>query len=134
MHRTTALASSALLAGAVLLGACGDDESAGDRVCEDRSDVRDGLSELVDDVAAGNFGEAQDELSDVEEDLRELQDSFSDLSAEEREQLQPEIDELESQVRALGDAESMDDLSAGADDVVSTLDSILGQIGDSLSC
>ena len=74
------------------------------------------------------------ELSDVEGDLRELQSSFEDLTAEQREELQPEIDELESQVRALGDAESLDDLSAEADEIVSSLDSILGQIGDSLSC
>ena len=134
MHRTTVLAAVLAIAAAGFAGACGDDDSASDQVCEDRSDVREGLSEVADDVAAGNFGEAQDELSDVQEDFQELQNSFEDLSAEEREELQPDIDELESQVSSLGDAQSLDDLEAGAGDVVSSIDSILSQIGDSLSC
>ena len=133
MHRATALASLAVLAGALLLGACGDDESASGQVCEDRSDVREGVND-VSDLAAGNFGEAQDELSDVREDLDELQGSVEDLSADERDRLQPDMDELQSQIESLGDAQSADDLSAGVEDVVSSVESILGQIGDALTC
>ena len=66
-------------------------------------------------MAAGNLGEAQDELSGVEEEFRDLQSSLDDLSAEpSARSSQPEVDELEAQVSDLSNAESMDDLSTGA--------------------
>ena len=34
----------------------------------------------------------------------------------------------------LSDADSMEDLSTGSNDVVTSVESILGQVGDALSC
>ena len=134
MHRTrlSPLAGAVALA-ALLLGACSD-ESASEQVCDDRSELSDQMNEVADQVAEGNLGEAQDELSGVEEEFRDLQSSLDDLSAEQREELAPEVDELEAQVSDLSNAESMDDLSTGAGDVVASVESILGQVGDALSC
>ena len=134
MRRTTVAVALAAVTFAAGLGACSDDESASDQVCEDRADLGEQMDDVADELAAGNLGEAREEMGDVEDDLGDLQSSLEDLSAEQRQELAPEVDELESQVADLGEAESLDDLSAGADEAVTSVESILGQISDSLSC
>jgi peptidoglycan hydrolase CwlO-like protein len=133
MRRTAVATALGVVTFAALLGACSD-ESASDEVCDDRADLRDRMGEIADDLAAGNLGDAEEALGDAQDDLDELKSSLDDLSAEQRQELEPEVAELETQVNALTEAESVDDLSARAGDVADTAESILGQIGDSLSC
>lgn len=133
MPRAATVTALLGLAGTVLLGACSD-ESAGERVCDDRSELREQVQDVMDDVAAGNLGDARDGLDDVRQGYDELRSSVGDLAADERDELQPQVDELESQIAALGDAESADDLSATASQAVDSAKSILRQVGATLDC
>jgi hypothetical protein len=59
-------AVASLLAAVLLLAAagCGDDASASDRVCDARSELRDNVQAVGDDVAEGNLGDARDGLDE----------------------------------------------------------------------
>jgi predicted nucleic acid-binding Zn-ribbon protein len=117
-----------------LASGCGDDESAEDQVCDARSELRDDLDNAAADVSDANFGEASDDLSEARDAYDELADAVGELAQEQREALAPQVDALESDIAALQDAESLDDLSAGLDTVVSQAESIFDEITDTLNC
>ena len=117
-----------------LASACGDDPSAEDQVCDAGSDLREALENTAADVSDANFGEASDDLSEAGDAYDELADAVGELAQEEREALAPQIDALESDIAALQDAESLDDVSAGLDTVVSQAQSIFDEITDTLNC
>lgn len=127
---------ASLLAVVLLLAAagCGDDESASDRVCDARSELRDDLQAVVDDVSEGNLGEAQDGLDDVQSAYDDLASAVSDLEGEQREALEPEVDQLESDVAELEDADSLDELGAGVESVLDSAETIVQDIGEALDC
>jgi uncharacterized protein (DUF3084 family) len=126
-----ALAGTVLVAAS--LWACGDD-SASSQVCDARRDLEESVSEAADAAAAGNLDDAGDELDDVREDYDELQSALGELSEDERQELAPQVDDIEAQIGDLGDAESLEDLGARADDLLDDTGSILGQITDDLDC
>ena len=117
-----------------LASGCGDDPSAEDQVCDARSEPRDAVDNVAADVSAANFGEASDDLSEAGDAYDELADAAGDLAQEQREALEPQVDALESDIAALQDAESLDDVSAGLDTVVSQAESIFDEITDTLNC
>jgi hypothetical protein len=118
--------------------ACGDDEgdaeSASDQVCDARSELSDDLQGVVDDVADGNLGEARDQLDDVQSSLDDLSGALDDLEQEQREELEPHVDHLQSELAELDDAESLDELSSTVDSALASVESILGDVGESLDC
>ena len=117
-----------------LASGCGDDPSAEDQVCDAGSDLRGALDDAVADVREANFGEASDDLSEAGDAYDELADAVSELAQDERETLAPQVDALESDIAALQDAESLDDVSAGLDTVVSQAQTIFDEITDTLNC
>jgi polyhydroxyalkanoate synthesis regulator phasin len=129
-------AVASLLAAVLLLAAagCGDDESASDRVCDARSVLRDDVQAVVDDVADGNLGDARDGLDEVQSASDDLASAVSDLGEEQRAALEPEVDQLESQVAELNNAESLEELGTGVDSVVANAESIVQDVGETLDC
>jgi len=133
-RRRTALCVVTAGMAVLMLAACGDDESASDEVCDARSSLRDSVESVTSDIGEGNFGEAQDELSDVREDYDELVSALGDLSEEQRSALQPEVDSLRSAVEALPQADSLEDLGSGIDAVLADVQGIYDSITQSLDC
>ena len=103
-------------------------------MCDARTELRDSLDAVADDVRAANFGEASDDLSAVGDAYDELAAAVGDLAQEERDALAPQVDALESDIAALTDVQSLDELSAGLDAVVSQADGIYDDITDTLNC
>jgi hypothetical protein len=127
---------SAAVAGVAVLtlAACGDDESATDQVCDARSSLRDSVESVTSDISEGNFGEARDELGDVQEDYDELVSALGELSDEQQSALQPEVDALRSAVEALPQAENLEDLGTGIETVLTDVQGIYDSITQSLDC
>jgi hypothetical protein len=128
--------ASLIAALALLAGACSDDDSgsASAQVCDARAAVDDSLGNVADDVAAGNLGDARDDLDEAEKDLDNLRAAVNDLAEGEREDLAPEVDQLESDIADLTDADSLDALGTQVDSVMSQAGSIIDQIASSLDC
>jgi hypothetical protein len=58
----------------------------------------------------------------------------SDLGEEQRAALEPDVDQLESQVAELDNADSLEELGAGVDSVVANAESIVQVVGETLDC
>ena len=86
---------------AFTLAACGDDESATDRACDARSDLRSAIEAVGEDLAAANLGDARDSLTEVGDALGELSDALSDVADEQAEELRPEADAGRASVEGL---------------------------------
>jgi outer membrane murein-binding lipoprotein Lpp len=113
---------------------CSDDPSAEEQVCDARSELRDALDQVATDVKAANFGDASDDLSQVGEAYDGLVSAVDDLAQEQRDALAPQVDALKSDITALTDAQSLDDLRTGLDTVVSQAQTIYDEIANTLSC
>lgn len=103
-------------------------------MCDARSELRDSLDAVADDVRAANFGDASDEISNVRDAYDELAAAVNDLGQQQREALAPQVDALESDLASLQEAQSLDDVSASLDAVMSQAESIYEEITDTLSC
>jgi hypothetical protein len=133
MRRTT-LAILATLA-ALGLASCGDDdqssvEAARDEACDARSEVRDGLDAVAEDIRAGNLGDAQDDIAALRDDLVELGTAVADLTEEQRAAVQPQVDAISDALGAI----SLDDLGsveAAFDTVRAEVDTALDTIESS---
>jgi hypothetical protein len=126
-------AAAAVVALAVAAG-CNDDPSAQEQVCDARSDLRDALDDVSEDVQAANLGDAQEALGEVGDAYDELTAALEDLAQEEREALAPEVEALQSDIQSLRDVQSLDQLRAGLDAVMSQAQVIYDDITDTLSC
>ena len=103
-------------------------------MCDAGSELRDALDQVATDIQAGNFGDASDDLSQVSEAYDGLASEVGELAQEERDALAPQVDALESDITALPDAQSLDDLQAGLESVVSQAGTIFDDITDTLNC
>ncbi|HXW79464.1 MAG TPA: hypothetical protein VEJ84_08190 [Acidimicrobiales bacterium] len=130
----TAFVMAALSAGA--LGACGgsSQSAAATQVCTDRTNLSKAVDTVVTDLKNLNFGKAKDGLSTVDDALQQLQKSVSKLKEEEQKALEPQIDDLKSDLADLKNVRSLSDLSAGWDKVTTQFQSISNQIVDTLKC
>jgi len=113
---------------------CNDDPSAEEQVCDARSELRDALDQVATDIQAANFGDASDDLSQVRETYDELASEVDDLAQEQRDALAPQVDALETEITSLSDAQSLDELQAGLETVVSQAETVFDEITDTLSC
>jgi uncharacterized phage infection (PIP) family protein YhgE len=123
-----------VLAVAGAAAGCGDDPSAEEQVCDAGSELRASLDQVATDIQAANFGDASDDLSQVGEAYDGLVSAVGDLAEEQRDALAPQVDALASDITSLADAQSLDDLQAGFDTVVSQAETIYDEITDTLSC
>jgi len=120
-----------LVAGA----ACsGDSKSASQQVCESRSDFSSAVSKVGDDLKSANFGEARSNASSVQSTFSDLVDSFNKLTQEQRQQLQPQVDKVKSDVSSFSDVRTLDQLQTSIDTTQSDVQAVLDQIQKSLSC
>jgi hypothetical protein len=122
---------------AVLLGAAGcgsDSKSAAQQVCDARKDLSDAVGKVADDAKAGNFGTAQEGLSDVTSAFADLATAYGKLNDQQRGELQQQVDQLRKDASALADAKDKDELSSAADTVKADLDALVSSIGKDLSC
>jgi len=122
-----------LVAGVSLLG-CSSKPSAADRVCDARAELRSSLSKAVDDVKAGNFGQARDEVADARTAFDDLTKAASDLKGETAEEVQPEVDQLRTSVSQLTDVTSLAQLSGQVQSILDEAGNVMGRISDSLDC
>jgi hypothetical protein len=122
------------LTAVLALGACGDDESATDQVCDARTSLRDSVETVTGDISDGNFGDAQDALPDVRDSYDELVSSLEDLTDEQRADIQPTVDSLRSTIEGLPEAGSLEDLGSDLESVTSDVQSIYDSITQSLEC
>src|SRR4051812_18079334 len=122
-----------LIAGLSLLG-CSSKSSAADRVCDARADLRTSLSKAVDDVKAGNFGQARDEVADARTAFDDLTKAASDLKGETAQEVQPQVDQLRASVSQLTDVTSLAQLSGQVQSILDEAGNVIGKISDSLDC
>ena len=114
---------------------CGDDEpSAEEQVCDARTELRDSLDQVATDVTSANFGDASDDLTQVREAFDGLTAAVDDLAQEERDELSPQVDALKSDITALTDAQSLDEVQTGLATVVSQAGTIYDDIASTLDC
>ena len=76
--RLLLLSLSALLA----LGACSDDNSTTDEVCDARSELRDSIDAVTSDISDGDFDAARDALPDVRDSYDNLVSKMDDAGAQ----------------------------------------------------
>ena len=119
-----------------LLAACGSSPaaSASEKVCNDRAQLGNAVSTVVDDLKSGNFGKAKDDVPAISDALQSLSQSARELKSEESQSLSPQIDNLKKTARGLKDSNSLPDLLAGFDSLESQLQSIGDQISQNLKC
>jgi hypothetical protein len=118
---------------ALSLAACGED-SAEDRACEAGEDLREAVTDVKEDVAAANFGDARNELDDVTSSFNELRDAVTDLADEQDTALQPAVDQLSAEVSALSEATSVEDLGSRIDAVLTSAQGIYDQVASAVDC
>ena len=117
----------------ILLAGCGG-QSASDRVCDARSELRSAVEGVVDEIGAGNVGEARDQVPDVQEAYDDLDAALDELSAEQAEELRPQVEAIRSDLQGLGDAADVDDLRDRINTVGDDISSLTSQVADQLSC
>jgi hypothetical protein len=133
-RRRFGMVGAVSLTAVLALGACGDDASTTDQVCDARSALRDSVDAVTSDISEGNLGDARDALPEVRDSYDDLVSAVDDLSEEERAALEPEVDSLRASIEALPDSSSLEDLGSGLETVMSDVQGIYDSITDSLSC
>jgi predicted nucleic acid-binding Zn-ribbon protein len=118
------------------LAACGSSPSASasQKVCDDRAQLSNAVSTVVNDLKSGNFGQAKDDVPAVREALDSLSQSARELKSEESQSLSPQIDNLKKTATNLRDSNSLSDLLSGIDSLTSQLQSVGDQISQNLKC
>ena len=74
------------------------------QVCSNASDFTSSVNKLVDDVKSGNFGNAKDQVSNVESSFQALEKSAKNLSSTKKSSVQSELDSVKG---------TLDDLTLG---------------------
>jgi hypothetical protein len=125
-----------LVSAGFLLAACSSSSAptASQKVCDDRVQLNQAVSTVVNDLKSGNFGQAKDDASAVGQALDNLSQSAQGLQTEQSQALSPHIDNLKKTASGLRNANSLTELQSGFRSLTSQLQSISGQIGDSLKC
>ncbi|WGL50706.1 hypothetical protein P5P86_12105 [Nocardioides sp. BP30] len=134
--RPVAVALPALtlaLSSALALAACGGD-SATDRACAARDDLSTSVQKVITDLRKGNVGDARDQLGDVRAKVSALGDAVGDLSAQERDRLQPQVTDLQDQLKALPDAGSLAELRTAIGRLNTSASTLLSDLGTDLTC
>src|SRR5262249_27013745 len=99
------LGGAALIAVVVLLGcaACSSNKSsssstntASQQVCDARSEFSSAVSKVGDDLRSFNLGDARSDAQTVQSTFSTLMDAVNHLTQQQRQQLQPQIDQIKS--------------------------------------
>ena len=119
-----------------LLAACGSSSSASasQTVCNDRAQLNKAVSTFVDDLRAGNFSKAKDDVPAVRDALNSLSQSARELTSQESQALSRQIDDLKKTATSLADSTSLSDLLSGLSSIESQFQSVGSQIRQTLKC
>jgi hypothetical protein len=115
-------------------GPSASEPTASKKVCDARSNLRQSVATVKDDLTSGNFGKARDDLPAVKDAFTQLRDAASGLKSEQTQALSPQIDALSSSLTNLTNVQSFADLQSGVAAVTSSLESLYTQIDDTLKC
>jgi hypothetical protein len=111
---------------------CGSDEStesAEDLFCDAGDSLRTNIETVADiDVVAGGTDAISERFTAIESDLQQLQDSGSDVAADEISALDSAVDDLGSALEALGDDISV----ANAQQLATSVAEVVSAAGDAL--
>jgi predicted nucleic acid-binding Zn-ribbon protein len=119
-----------------LMAACSSNPtpSASQEVCNDRAQLQNTASTVIDDLRSGNFSKARDDMPAVRDAVNSLSQSAQQLKSEESHSLGPQIDNLKTTITNLMNSTSLSDLRAGFNSLKTQLQSISNQISQSLRC
>jgi len=134
--RISAVALVLVLGGG--LAACSEDKSAEqkavDAVCDNRAALETSIEKVKDDLTAGNFGDANDELAKVKDNFEDLVSSVKDLTKERADEVQPEVDDLKDTIDRLANADNFGELGSALDDLGPKLEAVVKAIDTNLDC
>jgi hypothetical protein len=139
MRRRRIAGAAALCALVAVAAACnGDDESSTSKaqaaMCDDANSLSSAVSDLVDDVKNGNFGDAQDQLSTVQSSFGSLERSAKELASTKRSTVQDQLDGVKGTLSDLTSASSLADIGQTLDKAASQLGDVASTISDTLTC
>ena len=130
------LASLALTAS--LATACGSDSAkeptAVESACKAWDDLTSAVRTAVDDVQAGNLDKARSSLPAVTSALSDFSAAISKLGSDERAKLQPQVDDLTTQLQQVGDASTMAEVRAAITQAGSASTQLATTIRNDLQC
>jgi hypothetical protein len=119
---------------------CGSDESAEsteDAFCDAGDSLRTNIETVADiDIVSGGTDAISERYTAIESDLAQLQDSGSDLAADEISALDSAVDDLGSALEALGEDISVanaQQISTSVADVVSAAGNVLERLSTTCS-
>jgi hypothetical protein len=116
----------------------GDDEDSTAKtqqaVCDDASSLEQSVNKLVDDITNLDFGSAKDQLTSIGAAANQLGDSVQELGSDKKSDLEGQVDDLESTIKGLTSAGSIDAIGETLDTAESQLQGILDTVTDTLSC
>lgn len=130
--RLTACITVAVLV--ILPAACSWSPSPKEAVCSDISTLKGSVGVLRDDVEAGNFGDARDQLDTIEKDYEALRSSASDLAASEKDNIEADLDEVKATLSSLTSATSLAEVQATLQTARSQIADLLTSITETLDC
>jgi cytochrome c556 len=127
---------TALVAAMVLTGAAcgGSSKSASQQACDARSDFSSAVSKVADDLRSLNVGEARTDASDVQSTFNTLVDALNKLTQEQRQKLQPQIDQVKSDLSSFSNVTNSDELQSSIDNTKSDVQSAIDAVQSDLSC
>ena len=115
--------------------ACGSSgKSATQKVCDTRSNLRSAVASVQSDVQNGNFGDAKNGLTNVQNSFDQLQQDLKGLKAEEQQALQPQVDAIATNISNLKNATSLSELQSDMNTIGSQLQSLYDDVTNKLKC
>ena len=117
-----------------LLVACGSSPSAAQQVCSDRANLKSAMATVVENLRAGKFSAAKNDVPVVKDALNSLKESAKNLQSQQAQALQPQVDTLKSTLANLENAKSLSELRTGLESASSQVQSISNEIVSALNC
>lgn len=117
-----------------LLVACGSSPSAAQQVCSDRANLKSAMTTVVENVRAGKFTAAKNDVPAVKDAFNSLRQSAENLQSQQAQALQPQVDTLKSTLTNLGNAKSLSELRTGLESASTQVQSISNEIVSTLNC
>ncbi len=109
--------------------ACGSDESSDDAFCDAGDSLQSNIETIGDiDIVAGGTDAVTERFEAIESDLTQLQDSGSDVAADEISALDSAVDDLGSALKDLAGGVSVDD----AQQLGTSVSAVVSAAGDVL--
>jgi len=133
----SAFACTALIAVAIgpsVAARSSNSKNASDQVCDARSDFSNAVSKVADDLRSLNLGQARTDADAVRSTFDKLVDSLKQLTEEQRDQLQPQIDKVKSDVSSFSDVGSVDEIRSMLDSTQSDVRAVVDAIQSDLKC